>query len=75
MLNRKLFVERLRVLREQRQITIVDVADALGLKKQSIHQWETTKTLPSADKLIELADYFDVPIDYLVGRSDDPVRR
>jgi transcriptional regulator with XRE-family HTH domain len=54
---------------------MVDIAEALTISKQSIHQWETTKTVPSADKLVELADYFVVSLDYLVGRSDDPERR
>ena len=75
MLNRKIFVERLKLLRDQKHITMVDVAETLGIRKQSIHQWETTKALPSADKLVELADVLDVSLDYLVGRSDDPTLR
>jgi transcriptional regulator with XRE-family HTH domain len=47
----------------------------LGIKKQAVHQWETMKNIPSTDALIALADYFDVSLDYLVGRTGDPARR
>ena len=36
--------------------------------------YEYGKVVPSAAILIALADYFDVSLDYLVGRSDDPQR-
>ncbi|MCL2853523.1 MAG: helix-turn-helix domain-containing protein [Defluviitaleaceae bacterium] len=54
---------------------MVDVAKALNITKQSVHQWSTGKSVPSSDTLIALADYFDVSVDYLVGRSDNPKRR
>ena len=54
---------------------MVGIAHVLNVSKQSVHQWENKKTAPSADKLVELADYFDVSIDYLVGRSDVAERR
>jgi transcriptional regulator with XRE-family HTH domain len=72
MLNREIFSERLKALRQQKQVTMVDVANVLGLKKQAVHQWETMKNIPSTDTLLALADYFDVSLDYLVGRSDNP---
>jgi transcriptional regulator with XRE-family HTH domain len=52
---------------------MVDIANSLNISKQSIHQWETTQTFPSSDKLIELADILECSLDYLVGRSEDPV--
>lgn len=75
MLNREIFSIRLYKLRTEKNISIVDLARKIGLKKQSVHTWENQKTVPSADKLIALADYFDVSLDYLVGRSDEPTRR
>ena len=72
MIDRKTFSERMKLLRQQRKITMVDIANALEISKQSVHAWEQMKALPSADKLAELADYFDVSVDYLIGRSDDP---
>lgn len=71
-MNRELFSTRLKSLRNQKQLTMVDIAEALNINKTSVFTWESTKTIPSTEKLIELADYFNVSIDYLVGRSDDP---
>ena len=72
MIDRGIFSERMKILRRQKNITMVDVAKALEISKQSIHHWEIQKSLPTADKLAELADYFDVSLDYLVGRLDCP---
>lgn len=70
MIDRKVFSDRLKSRRTQRQATMVDVARALCVSKQSVHQWEIMRTLPSLDKLAELADFLDCSIDYLVGRTD-----
>jgi len=72
MVDRKIFSERLKSRRNHRGLTMVEIARTLEISKQSIHQWETMKTLPSADKLSELADVLGCSIDYLVGRSDEP---
>lgn len=73
-MDRKIFSSRLKSLRNQKQLTMVDIAEALEINKTSVFTWESTKTIPSTEKLIELADFFDVSIDYLVGRSEDPTR-
>ena len=74
MIDRVIFSDRLKALKQARKTTTVAIAVHLGIAKQSVHTWETMKTLPSADKLAELADFLDCSIDYLVGRSDDPTR-
>ncbi|XER05286.1 hypothetical protein SRRS_07680 [Sporomusa rhizae] len=52
------------------------LAEEIGLKnKGTIGQFETEITAPSADTLIRLADYFNVSLDYLVGRSNNSMRR
>jgi transcriptional regulator with XRE-family HTH domain len=52
------------------------LAESIGIKyKGTISQFEKMITSPSVDTLIALADFFDVSLDYLVGRSDDPRRR
>lgn len=72
MINKNIFSARLKLLRETNKLTIVDIATKLGIAKQSVHTWETMKTIPSADKLFDLAEMLDVSIDYLVGRTDKP---
>ncbi|MEV2369610.1 helix-turn-helix transcriptional regulator [Paenibacillus larvae] len=74
MIDRKTFSTRFKQLKEDKQVSTVSIGRELGITKQSVHGWEISKTIPSADKLVELADYFDVSLDYLVGRSDDPRR-
>lgn len=76
MFPKKIFAERLKHLRTERKVSMQKLAEEVGLKnKGSIGQFETEITVPSADTLISLADYFNVSLDYLVGRSNDPIRR
>ena len=71
--DKNIFSTRLKLLREAKAISTQKLADALGLKsKGSITQFEKGLNLPSFNTLIALADYFDVSLDYLVGRSDNP---
>ncbi len=46
-----------------------DLAEALNISQQSISRYENGKHYPDIPALIEIADYFDVPLDYLVGRK------
>lgn len=50
------------------------VADGIGIAEQAYQRYEYGRTVPSALVLISLADFFNVSLDYLVGRSDDPTR-
>lgn len=72
MLNRDIFSDRLKKLKKDHDVSSVNLAAVLGIKKQSVSTWESKKTIPSTDKLVELADFFHVSIDYLVGRTDNP---
>lgn len=72
MISRKLFSERLYRLRKSANISHEKLAEELGLTRTTISHWENGKRLPSLDVIASLADYFDVSIDYLVGRSDNP---
>lgn len=66
-----MFADRIKELRKEKGITQVDLADAMGLSKGTVAMWEVGKREASFDTLDKLADYFQVPIDYLLGRSDD----
>ena len=72
MIDRKIFSERLKRLRKERGLTIVDIADALSIIKQSVHTWENMKTIPTLDRAAALADLLGVSLDYLTGRTDKP---
>ena len=59
---------RIKDLREDRDLRQSDLAAATGIDQRTISNYETGKTAPDAYALIKLADFFDVSIDYLVGR-------
>lgn len=66
--------ERLVELQESKHILKKDIANAIGVSIMGYYRYEKGDRQPTADILIALADYFDVSLDYLVGRSDDPTR-
>ncbi len=68
------FGEHLRKIRKSRHLTQKQLAMNMGTSEQGIQQYELGKRRPTYDMLIALADYFDISMDYLVGRSDDPAR-
>ena len=67
-----IFNEHLRAIRKNCNHTQKECAIAAGVTERNYQEWEYGKNKPSFDNLIALADYFDVSLDYLVGRSDNP---
>ena len=61
---------RIKDLREDADMRQIDLANAVGIDQRTISNYETGKTYPDSFALIKLADYFNVSIDYLVGRTD-----
>ena len=66
------FSTRLSTLRKENNLSLETTGKAIGVSNQAISKLEKGSGLPSFDVLCSLADYFDVSIDYLVGRSDNP---
>lgn len=75
MFNNEIFCERLRLLRQKGNLTLEQVGKDFAVSKQTVSRWEVGDRLPALNIAVALADYFDVSLDYLVGRSDDPTRR
>ena len=69
------FCERLKQLRQERGLKQREMAERLGLALSSYQAYEYAYRYPDFQGLIAIADLFDVSIDYLVGRSDDRIRR
>lgn len=67
--------DRLQELQKQSGILKKDIAQAVGLSIMGYYRYERGEREPSMSTLIALADYFDVSLDYLVGRSDEPKRK
>ena len=64
--------ERLKGLRSARQVTQQAVANALGVTVGNVQKFEYGTARPKLENVIKLADFFNVSIDYLVGRTDNP---
>ena len=62
---------RLRDLREDNDITQNQIASILNVKQNTYSQYENGKREVPIDILWKLADYYNVSIDYLVGRQND----
>lgn len=67
-----MFANRLKHLRQSRGFTQVQLAERLGVKKQSVSNWENDNIMPSVDMLEKIADFFRVSTDYLLGRDKKP---
>lgn len=62
-------VERIKLLAENRHMTLKQLAIELGFGENSIYRWNKNK--PSLTNVEKVADYFNVSSDYLLGRSDE----
>lgn len=65
---------RLRELRKMRGISQLKLALDLNTNQNTISRYETGEREPGIVELIALADYFDVSVDYLLERTDNPKR-
>lgn len=61
------FGERLRTLRQERNLGQIELAKRLDVGKSIISLWEQNKCEPTLSKLIAMSDFFGVTIDYLAG--------
>lgn len=69
------FGTRLKKLRMKNGLNQKYMADMLGISLRTYQTYEYSESYPIFVNLIALADYFDVSLDYLVGRSDVRERR
>jgi transcriptional regulator with XRE-family HTH domain len=62
----------LKKLRKENSLKQKNLADIMNVSYQTIGHLECDYRKPSYELLLKLADYFNVSIDYLVGRTDNP---
>lgn len=72
MFSKEIFRTRLKQLRTEKKLTLEEFGEIFSVAKQTTSRWEKGNRLPSIDLISEIADYFNVSIDYLVGRTDNP---
>lgn len=64
-----MFSERLRKLRRERNLTQTELANSLNVSNGTIAMWETEKRQPDLDMVSRIASFFNVSVDYLMGRE------
>lgn len=62
-------MENLKALRESKKITQSQLGEYLGAKKSAISLWESGKRQPDQETLVRIATFFNVTVDYLLGRD------
>jgi len=59
--------EKIKTLREKKNLTQVALAKQLGITRSSVNAWELGISVPSTQYIVELAHIFNVSTDYLLG--------
>ena len=68
----QILAKRLKELREERRIYQRELAEILDMSFRGYQNYETGQSEPKIATLLAIADYYQVSIDYLVGRTDAP---
>ena len=66
-----MFSEKIRQLPKERHLTQAEVAKEVGLSARGYQDLELGAK-PRYEALLHIADFFDVSVDWLMGRTDDP---
>lgn len=67
----RLFPFRLKQLRLEYKETQQELANMFGLTRATLSAYEKSKIIPPYDKVVKLANHFNVSVDYLLGQSDN----
>ena len=68
----KIIGERLRGLRESVRLSQAKLAKEFDVSQSALARYEIDDSTPSPEVFLKYADYFDVSLDYIFGRTDDP---
>ncbi len=68
----KICGERLRALRKTLHYSQIKAADIFSIDQSSIARYEIGESDPPLELLVKIADYYNVSIDYILGRTDNP---
>ena len=66
------YADRLKKIRLKMDLKQTEVAATAGLSLRTYQRYEYGQRQPTADVLVALANFYDVSIDYLVGRTNNP---
>lgn len=69
------FAQRIKQLRKEKNLKQQQLADQFSVKLRTYQGYEYGESYPEVAKLVAIADFFDVSLDYLMGRSEVRERR
>ncbi len=69
-MENNVFKKRIKKLRNNKNLSMDALAEALNTKKSTISMWENNGVIPREEMLIKLSKFFNVSIDYLLGNED-----
>ena len=61
-------IDRIKLLCDERDMNLTSLERELGFGKSTMRKWD--KNAPSIDKVMQVADFFGVSLDYIIGRTD-----
>lgn len=64
------FGDIIKLLRKERNISQQELADAINISKSAISMYEINQRVPELETFEAIADYFNVEMDYLMGKTD-----
>lgn len=65
------FCDRLRQLREEAGVSMLQLANAISVSDAAVCKWENGNAEPKVTYLIKLSEFFECTVDYLVGKTND----
>lgn len=65
-----MFADRIKELRKRKKLTQMEFAKQFNVATGTIGMWETGKREPSSNTLIKIAEFFNVSVDYLLGKEE-----
>ncbi|MGN0641369.1 MAG: helix-turn-helix domain-containing protein [Oscillospiraceae bacterium] len=66
------YYSRLKDLREDHDLTQAQVAEVIGTSQQHYGKYETGKIVIPFDRVVALAEYYNVSLDYIAGYINEP---
>lgn len=69
-MNDEEFAKRLRMLQEGKGLTLKEFSKGISYSYHTVYSWVEGNHRPGIDALVIIADYFNVSLDYLVGRTE-----
>jgi transcriptional regulator with XRE-family HTH domain len=71
-MQRMNIADRIQYLRKQKGLSQEELADMVGVSRQSVSKWESEQSTPDLDKIIVMSDLFEVTTDYIL-KGIEPV--